>query len=143
MRKLGLFAAVVLVCLASQASAGDKVWSVPGVINNLLASGFSCTNGGTAAATVTVALFDATGAASGTGMASIAVNGTVNFVTKPITALPGATLVGSNPTLMPGSATITAPSGVFCTAFVSDPGSDPPTVMRSLPVIAKNKQRGD
>ena len=84
MRTVLSSAALLLVVLgvASQASAGDKVWHVPGVINNGLATMISCTNGGSAAASVTVDAFNQTGSASGTGNSSIPAGQSHSFVTQ-------------------------------------------------------------
>src|SRR5262245_49596682 len=112
---LRLFVMFGVAVFASQASAGDKVWSVPGVINNGLATAISCTNGTTAAATVNVDVFDQGGSLSGTGNASIPAGQSNTFVTKAVAMLPSATLLGAGD-VRGGAATISAPSGVYCTA---------------------------
>jgi hypothetical protein len=109
--------------------------SVPGVDNGSdgMATVFSCTNGGTAAASVTVSLFEKGGAPGPTRTASIAVNATVNFATASVKAFTVDVNLGA-PTMSSGSASISAPSGVFCAAFITDASHDPPSVMVSLPV---------
>jgi hypothetical protein len=108
---------------------------VPGVDNGSdgMATVFSCTNGGTAAASVTVSLFEKGGAPGPTRTASIAVNATVNFATASVKAFTVDVNLGA-PTMSSGSASISAPSGVFCAAFITDASHDPPSVMVSLPV---------
>ena len=73
---------VLALGIASQASAGDKVWSVPGVINNGLATVISCSNGGSVAATVTVDIFTQNGGGDVTGTTSIPAGG--NRISSPI-----------------------------------------------------------
>ncbi len=139
--------ALLVLGVASQASAGDKVWSVAGIINNGLATVFSCTNGTTAAATVNVEVFNKVGTADSSASGSVPVGATVSFVTGPVAALgaPDGILtidIGSS-TIRGGSARITAPSGVFCSAYVTTPFGDPPTTGWSLKVVKKTNQEGD
>ena len=56
-------------------------------------------------------------------------------------SLPGATNLGSAD-IRGGSARITAPSSVYCAAYVISPAGDPPAVFSTLPVIKKNRQKG-
>jgi hypothetical protein len=140
--RLALLLGIVLVpSLVSQAWAGSRVWWVPGVINNGLATVVSCTNGGSGPASVTVDMFHQTTGASGTGNASIPAGQSHSFASQPVASLPGATNLGSAD-IRGGSARITAASGVFCAAFVISTGGDPPTVFSTLPVIKKNRQKG-
>lgn len=138
--------ALVLLALgfASQAAAGDKIWSVPGVINNGLATVFTCTNGTSAAANVKVEVFTKAGVLDATGNISAAAGATVNLATQTAAALPGGVDVNlATSTMHSGSARITVPSGVYCDAWLIDPGVTPPTSMRTLPVIKKTNQKGD
>ena len=143
MRK-AIFGGITLLLVASQAVAGDKVWSVPGVVNNGLATIFACTNGGTVAASVTVDLFTINGVAAIGGSATVNLNpmATGTIASKAVVSLsPTATMATG--TILSGSARITAASGVYCVAYVTDPVTDPPTVMMRLPVIKKTSQKGD
>lgn len=134
---------IVFIGAASQASAADKIWSVPGVINNGVATVFSCTNGGTAPASVTVSLFNSNGSAGPTGTATIAVNATADFGTATVAALGTLDVNLGAGTMLSSSARISAPSGVYCTAYVIDRASDPPAVAWSLKVVKKTTQKGD
>jgi hypothetical protein len=133
--------AVLVLGAASQASAANRVWSVPGVINDGLATAVSCTNGGNSPAGVTVEMFNETTGTSGTGNFSIPAGQSHSFVSQPVASLPGATNLGSAD-IRGGSARITAPSGVYCAAYVISPAGDPPAVFSTLPVIKKNRQKG-
>lgn len=146
MRTVLRTAALLLLAsgVASQAYAGDKVWSVTGVVNDGLATLFTCTNGTSAMATVKVEIFNSAGASDSSGMPNVAPNATVTLGTKFVNALPGAVVpLGTSTPLHSGSARITAPSGVFCTAWVVDPVGNPPASMKTLPVFKKTNQKGD
>jgi hypothetical protein len=68
--------------------------------------------------------------------------GTGTIASKAVDAVAAdATMVGV-PSIMGGSARITAPSGVYCVAYVVDT-VDPPTLMMRLPIIKKTNQKGD
>jgi hypothetical protein len=136
-----LVGAVFVSSLASQASAANRVWSVPGVINNGLATVVSCTNGGSSPASVTVEMFNETTGATGTGNASILAGHAHSFASQPVASLPGATNLGSAD-IRGGFARITAPSSVYCAAYVISPAGDPPALFSTLPVIKKNRQKG-
>jgi len=137
--------ALLVLGLASQASAGDKIWSVSGVVNNGLATVFSCTNATTAPVTVKVDVFLPNGTLDVTGSVNnVASNATVDLATKNVLSMVGGIeldMVAS--TMHSGSARIIVPSGVFCTAYVVDPVNNPPTSMKTLPVIKKTNQKGD
>jgi hypothetical protein len=142
--------AVLIVVLggASPASAGDKIWNVPGVVNNGVATAFSCTNRGTAAATVMVQAFNKDGTAAGSASVNTPAGATANVVTKAVAMLGGGTFdslyvsMGAAE-IRGGSAQITAPSGVFCSAYIIDHLTDPPTIISPLKVIKKTTQKGD
>jgi hypothetical protein len=136
-----MLGAVLALGVASEASAGNRIWSVPGVINNGLATVVSCTNGGSSPAGVTVDMFNETTGASGTGNFSIPAGQSHSFGSQPVAALPGLTDLGSGD-IRGGSARISAPSSVFCAAYVISPSGDPPAVFATLPVIKKNRQKG-
>jgi hypothetical protein len=138
---LAVLLAVLASGVASQAWAGSRVWSVPGVINNGLATVVSCTNGGSGPTNVTVQLFDETTGMSGSASATIPAGTSHSFGSQPVAALPGLTNLASGD-IRGGFARITAASGVFCAAYVVSPTGDPPSVFSSLPVIKKNRQKG-
>ncbi len=139
-------AALVLLVsgAASQASAADKIWSVSGVVNNGLATVFTCTNGGTAAANMKVDVFRKDATFDATGTVSIAPGATKSIGTKTVAALPGGIDLdlGAN-IIHGGSARITAPSGVFCTALIIDPSGTPPVTFSTLNIFKKTTQKGD
>ena len=137
--------ALLVLGVASRASAADKVWSVPGVMNDGLATVFSCTNGGTSAANVKVELFAADGTANASATVNVASGATADFATQNVAAFPFGSIEAnlSSSTMHSGSARITAPSGVYCTAGLFDQTNNPPTSMRALPVIKKTTQKGD
>ncbi|HLX88665.1 MAG TPA: hypothetical protein VKR22_09465 [Acidimicrobiales bacterium] len=123
-------------------AAGAKFWSVPGVINTgTMATVFSCTNGGSTPASVTVSIFNKDGTVGPTGTHTIAVRATLNFLTQSTAAIT-ADIVVPAPLEASGSAQISAPAGVYCAAYITGAASDPPAVMVSLPVIAGIKQKG-
>lgn len=139
-------AALVLLVLgaASQAPAADKIWSVSGVVNDGLATVFTCTNGGTAAATMKVDVFRKDGTSDATGTVSVAPGATKSIGTKNVFALPGGVDLELGDTIIHGgSARITVPSGVFCTAFIVDPVSNPPATLSTLNIFKKTTQKGD
>ncbi len=124
------------------------LYSVPGVVNNGLATVFACTNAGDVSVTVGVEVF---GPAGGASLNNPAVTAT--------SLAPGATLMSGTQTLnalsidanlgiglvLKGSARVlaTVKKGIICSAFLGDPSGNPPGVLTSLSVVAKTKQRGD
>src|SRR5262245_18349157 len=72
MRTLLVLTAVLVS--GGTASAADKIWSVPAVISNGLATVFSCTNGVAVPATVTVDIFLKNGIPAPGGTATININ---------------------------------------------------------------------
>lgn len=146
---------LLVLGVASRASAGDKVWSVAGVVNNGLATVFSCSNGSSAAATIVVEVHNKSGGLDKTITAtSVPAGGTANIATQSVDLLGGATadppyyvypVFPDPPTslIRGGSAVVTAPSGVYCTAYLMTPGGDPPALMHKLSVVKKTNQKGD
>jgi hypothetical protein len=116
---------------------------VPGVINNGgLGTYFSCTSTSTDAQFVTVEAFDSNGIASGSGSLAVGAGKTVLFGTQNSVGLTEDLTMGSGG-ISAGSARIlsTAKSKLLCTAFVADVGNSPITVINSLTIVAKLKQK--
>lgn len=102
------------------------LYSVPGVINDGLATVFSCTSVDPATITVGVDVFDQDGSLSATGSATVAPGKSANFGTKGVGSLPALTNLFAGD-VRGGSARILATSKkVLCTAFVLATSSDPP-----------------
>ncbi len=161
LQRIGLAAAALAVAaglLATQVGAAKtpvarsatiNTYSVPGVINGAsgmidrtpLATVISCTNGGTAAASVTVSLFQENGTAGATATTEVPAKGSRNFATTTVAGWP-VNVNMSEGLLLTGSAGISAPTGVFCTAFVTEESHNPALVMMSLPVIKRTAQKG-
>jgi hypothetical protein len=73
----------------------------------------------------------------------VAANATATFGSKGVAAIPALDANLNGPLQQSGSARITAPTGVFCTAYVVDPFNDPPSVGWQLTIVSKIKQKGD
>lgn len=142
-----LLALALLASSLSPALAGTNVWAVPGIINNGLATVLSCTNGDAVPASVTATIFTRAGVQNATATApSIAAGATVNFATQPVAVLgiPDSLNINlATSVTRGGSAKITAPSKVYCSAYIADPVGDPPTVGWQLNIVKKTSQKGD
>jgi len=145
MRRLLFTTLLGIAISASTAFAVDKVWSIPGVINSGgLATVFSCTNGNATPATVIVNLRDNSGTNAANVSSGLAANDAmIDFATQSVAMLSGETVIPGAPTLVSGSAAITATSGVYCTAYVVDSTNNPPSVAWPLTIVSKTKQKGD
>jgi hypothetical protein len=123
-------------------------FSVPGVVNNGLATVFACTNVSSSDIIVGVEVFGAAGGAalndaSATSL-TVAPSGTAMFGTQALAGIvvDRALNVGI---VHKGSARIlaTAKSGVTCSAFLATPESSPPNSMTGLTIVKKTTQQGD
>ena len=121
------------------AGPGVTTAGVPGVVNNTgildnnLETYFACTNGATTPSFVTVSLFNEDGTAGPTASLTIPVQGTGTFTTAASLGVFSDINLGAG-TMSSGSARISAPPEVYCTAYVGGQG-DPPSPTWSLPVI--------
>ena len=91
-------------------------YSVHRVVNITATTVFSCTNGGHAPAQVEVSLFDGSRAVSVPASTTIEAGATAAFSTGLVWSLPSKVLQVAP--LRRGSAEISAPTGVDCSAFV-------------------------
>ena len=157
-----LVTALALACAATAAQAqinappptlqgesSSHLWSVPGVIDTGgLGTFFACTNTTDNAIRVGVEVFGPAGGAaindpSATSL-NVAAGATVLFGTGGAVGLSVSSSLGAG-IISKGSARVlaTAGSGIICSAFLADPGNDPPTSMTALTVVKKTKQKGD
>jgi hypothetical protein len=126
----------------------QHVFSVPGVIRTGgLATFFCCTNFEAANVTIGVEIFGPAGGAPANDAAatslSVAPGATVMFGTSAAAGIFIDSNLGS-PGLSKGSARVLATSKrLACTAFVADPGNDPPMTAWQLNILARTKQKGD
>jgi hypothetical protein len=131
---------------AAASSTPTLVFSVPGVINGTyLSTFFSCTSTSTASQTVAVNVFAADGSPTGSGSLSVSPNATVLIGTGLYDAAGlGEDLFVTTSGFRVGSAQIlsTSRSSITCAAFIAETAHNPPSVMVTLPVIVKAKQRG-
>ena len=129
-------------------SIGDappsQFYTVPGVLHtSYLATVFPCTNSnptGTAAVLVTVEVFNASGPLESTAGWTLESGESVLFATGTVASLgPDVNLAVAAPLV--GVARINTSKKVLCAAYVMSPGSVP-GYMNALPVLLKNKQKG-
>jgi len=146
MRKiLSAALAMFAVASASTAIAADKQWHVTGVINDGLATVFTCTNRSTMAQSVTVTVYNKAGGVDASGtIGSIAPQATVNFGSNAVVSFGGGIdfNLGVSTPLHSGSAVVSAPAKVYCTAFVIDPTNPVPTTTFTLPMFKSATQKG-
>ena len=122
------------------------LYSVPGVMSTGgLGTYFSCTSTDTTTMQVGVEVFSSGGGAPVNDAVAtsltVAPGATVIFGTLGAVGISISSSLGSGP-LSKGSARILATSKkLACTAFVADPGNDPPTSGWQLTIIAKLKQK--
>jgi hypothetical protein len=144
-----LVLAFSLTCAVPAArAASGPLFRVSGVVNALtLATVFSCTNTGTVATNITIQVFDASGAATGTqGMATLNPGASVLFGTASVSGffISGGNNLNLPNTVATGSAQISSTQKtLMCTAIVTDSNSNPPVSMTTLTIISKTKQKGD
>ena len=121
------------------------LYSVPGVIAEVLGTYFSCTSTDTVTIQVGVELFGSLGGAPANDAAatslSVAPGATVIFGTGGAAGIFISSSLGGG-SFSKGSARILATSkNLACTAFLADRLNDPPTSMAQLTIIAKLKQK--
>ena len=75
---------------------------------------------------------------------TIPAGSTRNFETANVASLPFDALMPGGETVKSGAARVlsTTSTGIFCNAFVTDPGNDPPTRMMQLLITGAKKQKG-
>ncbi len=142
---LGLFSVLALTTtveagITDPAPPGfATVWSVPGVMNNLsVGAAFICT--ATAAANVSVEVFDASGALQSNGVsAGLNPGQSATFVTQGLPNLVATHNLGVT-TVFQGSARVVASSSkVICTALLMDTAGN---LISGLPIVKKTSQKG-
>jgi len=131
-----------------QGQPSYHLYSVPGVVDlPQLGTFFACTNTTDATIRVGVEIFGAAGGGAGNDPSGssldIPAGGMRLFGTDETVWVSIHSDVGG--AIGKGSARIlaTAKSGIICTAFLADPGNDPPTSMADLKVVKKMRQKGD
>lgn len=146
-----LLGVIGLMCVATAAQGQltglNEIWNVPGVMHDTFATVISCTNRGTATATIGVDVYGAGGAyANGTvppaNTISTAPDATVMFGTF---AVPNHSIdvnLGLG-LLTKGHARIfsSAKSGVLCSAYLVNGVNGSPVT--KLTIAKKTKQKGD
>ena len=144
-------AVLSIVLSGSTAFAGigdamtDKVYTVPGVVHtSSLATVFHCTNSyptGYGSVSMHVEVWDSDGQLAGSATFNLAGGASGIITTGTISAL----IADANANVADGtqgSASIAGDKRLLCTAYVTSRNATP-EYMNSLPVIVKNKQRGD
>jgi hypothetical protein len=161
---VALISALAIALLAGNAHAGSfydpppplmgqpsyHLYSVPGVIESgWVNTFFACTNTTGASIRVGIEVFGYPGGAAVNdpsalsldiapgGMRLFGTTGTTNWVVVDIDLATGGMSRGSARILA------TKRSGIICTAFLADPGNDPPTSMADLKVVKKTTQKGE
>ncbi len=146
---LAAIASLVLWGSVALASVGNKVdghlYTIPGVLHtSYLVTVFQCTNSyptGFGSITWTVEIFDAAGQPAGSATHTMGGGATGVITTGPILSLaPNAQ--ASVPLGTQGVARIIGDKKLLCSAYVTSPNSVP-GYMNSLPVLSKNKQKGN
>jgi hypothetical protein len=130
--------------------AGQKsyhLFTVPGVINNGMATLFSCGNASSESAVVGVEVFGSTGSSLNNPASSavaVAPSGTVMFATRGTAGFSIDVNLGLGVSFKNTARILaTTRKGIVCSAFLADPTVYPATSMASLSVVAKTKQKGD
>ncbi len=146
--------ALAVLTLAPAAHAGlndpipspftKHVFSVPGIINDGLATVVSCSNATSASLNVGVEWFRRDGTSLGVGSTTVPAGETRNFGSAGVLSLPIDAQAPTSATVKSGAARVlsTSTKGLLCNAFVIDPANDPPTRMMQLLVTAPLKQKG-
>ena len=123
------------------------LYSVPGVLaTGTLRTFFACTNTSSANIRVGVEIFSQVGGPGANDPSATSLElppGATRIFGSAALGIPvDSSVVGP---ISKGSARILATSkkGIICTAFVANPGNDPPTSMAQLTIVAKTKQKGD
>ena len=130
-----------------QGQPSYHLYSVPGVMNNVVASFFQCPNTTSANIRVGVEVFSKWGGAAindaSASSLDLAAGGGSLFGTNSTTWVTVDSNLGPGP-ISTGSARILATNrgGIICTAFIADPVNAPPTSMAQLNTIKKTKQKG-
>ncbi len=151
---LALLSAVIALPLAAPARAGlgdpipapftKVLYSVPGIINDGVATVISCSSALPASVNVGVEWFQNDGTSLGVSSFTIPAGGTANFESNSITSLPASAAIPALPQIKSGAARVlsTTTSGVLCNAFEIDPSNDPPARMMQLLITGVKKQKG-
>jgi hypothetical protein len=146
-----LVAAALTLAVVGSASASSTLaplLTVAGVVNTAgLSTYFACTNTDVVNVTIGIDVFGQAGGAplvtAGSNAVSIASRATILFGTQTAAALT-IDVVANPGTVTKGSADIeTTSKKIACTAFLVDPGSNPPVSMTTLTIVRKGKQKGD
>lgn len=121
-----------------------QVFSVPGVINNGLATIISCSSATTVSLSVGVEWFRKNGTSVGVSSLTIPPGETRNFGSNTTLGLAMDATMPTLVTIKSGAARVlsTTTTGLLCNAFLMDPDNDPPKVLMPLLVTGPKKQKG-